>query len=383
MAFIPDEQTAGFIPDEPSGFIPDKPELPTGGGLAEFGKSFVKGTMDVGKGLLGTIQTMHPDPLARYIMKPKVAEAKRKIASAQERFPVTHRGAEAWVGRVLGGAIPYMGAALAGGAAVGPVGAAVVGFSVEGDNAYDDAIASGASENQAQTERLVVGSINAGIEAWQIGKIMKFAKSGKHSLKNFIRLVRKKSFKKAGKLAKNFGADVLRLSLEEGLEEFSQEGVSLGVPAAFRGERPTKPDGTTDWLAVGERLGEAALGGAVAGPILGGGMRVLTGQGGTAQPAPQDIPPGSNVYQTDKGRIVIETPSDIGDKASQKTELKDGLVIDKATGETLTQVTEGTVSGRLDAPKLGKTKIPAFVIEPDEVKTNEPEFSDRCRTFDW
>jgi len=258
-------------------------KLPTAGftgTLSEFGKAVVRGSLRTGKAVVGTAQTLSPlwgkigVLPALGVEKPiKIAEeAKARITRAEEKFPVTHRGAAAWAGRVVGEAIPYMGAALAGGYMVGPIGAAMVGFSVEGDAAYDEAKARGASEEKAQAERVIVGSINAAIEAVQIGRLMKFHNTGKHSLKSFINSVKKKAWKAAGKELKNFTGDILKLSVEEGLEEFAQEGVSIIAPRFTEGPEalPRKPDGSIDWWAIGSRMGEAALGGAVAGGILGG-----------------------------------------------------------------------------------------------------------------
>jgi len=272
-------------------------EEPTllGGALTEFGKGLVSSELGVAKGIVGTAEaalTM-PEEKVRKVGTPwaprlptseeqqertaGLREAKRRIVSAQERFARTYGGTGAWAGRVIGEAIPYMANAMAGGYAIGPVGAAMVGFAVEGDNAYDEAIASGAPEGQAQRERVVVGSINAAIEALQIGRLMKFHQAGKHSVRNFVRLARDKAFKRMFTTGKQFGADILRHSIEEGLEEFAQEGVSISVPALFRGEYPKKEDGTVDYWALGERLGGAALGGAVAGGVLGTAGQVEIG----------------------------------------------------------------------------------------------------------
>lgn len=270
---------------------PEPERLSTGGGLAEFGKGIIKGTLGVGKGFVGTTTAMAgalptekemyelygfaaDRPLAETKARPFV-RAKQKITEVQERFPVTHRGASAWAGRVIGEAIPYMGMALAGGYLIGLPGAAMVGFAVEGDNAYDEAIATGASEEQAQTERVVVGSINAAIEALQIGRLMKFHRTGKHSVRAFINAAKKKSLKEMARTGKQFSSELLKISIEEGLEEFSQEGVSIGVPAVLRDEYPRKVDDTPDWWAIGERLGEASLGGMVAGGVLGGAGAVI------------------------------------------------------------------------------------------------------------
>jgi len=390
------------------------------------GRGVVSAELGVAKSLVGTIDAaLNATPSNRAlgfgapfapqltkIQKTKMAketrevtaplrEAKRRIQSAQEKFGRRYSGALAWTTRTVSEAVPYMANAWAAGVVAGPAGAATVGFVIEGDNAAEDAITSIMKNykltrsqvfanpefmDQVNTERVVVGSLNAIIEAVQIGKIMKFSKSGKHSLKNFVKLARTKGMKYAGKEMKGWSGEIARLSIEEALEEFLQEDVSLSIPAIFRNEYPRKEDGSPDWLAIGERLGEATLGGAVAGPILGGVGRLAAGPGtDVAQKTPPllgkeginvykttsdsrtggpgtDIPPGSNVYQTESGRIVIETPSNIGDKASQKTELKDGLVFDKETGETLTQVEEGTVSGIQDAPK-SEVVTPEQVIE--------------------
>jgi hypothetical protein len=90
----------------------------------------------------------------------------------------------------------------------------------------------------------------------------------------------------------------------------------------------------------------------VAGAGMGGPAGFISGSSSgqqTEQTAPQKIPPGSNIYQTKSGRTVIETPADIG--TEQGTELRGGRVYERATGEELFQVEEGTVSGIQDAPK--------------------------------
>ena len=336
------------------------------------GRGVVSAELGVAKGVMGTLDAMLniPEEKVRKVGTPwapsqfiltaeekrrrtaPIREAKRRIVSAQERFDTKYSGGLAWGTRVVSEAVPYMANAMAAGVVAGPIGAATVGFVIEGDNAYDEAITTGATEEQAQQERVIVGSINAAIEAVQVGRVLRFTKSGKHSVRQFIKRVRDKSWRAAGGELKGFTADVLRLSVEEAIEEFGQEGVSLGVPAMLRGEYPTKEDGSPDWWAIGERLGGAALGGAVAAPFLGGAGSIIagTGRGGVSQDteAPTDIPPGSNIYRTAEDRIVVETPADIG--TEQGTELRDGRVYERTTGEELFQVEEGTVSGIQDAP---------------------------------
>lgn len=310
-----------FIPDEPvrplerqpgalmdtEGFIPDEPlptGLPTGGFFPELGKGIVRGALNVGAATIGTLKAATElqrkiptwnilysgiEAMTGETFEEQQAEIKERIKLATERFPMTHSGGSAWAGRVIGEAVPYMGAALVGGYAIGPAGAAMVGFSVEGDMAYDAAIAKGASEKQAQTDRVIVGSINAAIEALQIGRLMKFHTAGKHSIRNFTRLVRSKAWKLAGKEAVGFSGGVLRVAIEEAVEEFAQEGVSISVPAILRDDYPKKPDGSIDLIAIGERLGEAALGGFVAGGFLGGAGAMVAAGPGVAAPTKVEL----------------------------------------------------------------------------------------------
>ena len=285
-------------------------DAPKGGGFAEFGKGLVDAYLLGGKGALGTIQAAAGGlptekemyelygfdkpterPLGETKARPFV-EAQRRIEAAREPFAMTHTGVTAKAGRILGNAIGYMSQAMAGGYVAGPVGAAMVGFNIEGQSAYDDAIKTGATEEQAQIERLIVGSINAGIEALQISRLMKFHQAGKHSLRSFIQLAKQRAYKRMLQTGKTFGADILRHSIEEGLEEFAQEGVSVTVPALFRGEYPKKEDGTIDMWALGERLGGAAVGGAFAGGVLGTAGQVQLGDSKVSESIPEALDTG-------------------------------------------------------------------------------------------
>jgi hypothetical protein len=291
---IPEQTEYDFEPISESSF------------MNEFGKGLARGSLNVIEGMGGTagaaaqyapqIRTFLKamTPAAQFVpagvikgayeapfvggktpeqLLKKGKEEFKKIR--QEKYPRNAQDARTWAGAVIGEAIPYMGAALAAGYLGGPAGAATVGFSVEGDMAYEEAKRSGASENKAQLERMVIGSINAAIESLQVGQIMKFAKGGRFSLKGFIGLVRQRAFKELAKKGVTFSSNLLKHSINEAIEEFAQEGVSVGVPAILRGEYPKTPEGKTDWVAIGNRLGEAALGGGVAGGILGGGAMVV------------------------------------------------------------------------------------------------------------
>lgn len=288
---------------EPIGIAPTPDISEESGFFGEMGKGLVRGFLNVGSGLVGTAEWAVPGQQESWL------KAKENIQSAASRFPVEDRSWEGWAGRVLGEAFPYMGTALVAGyagagiaggiagagtagltgqaaalggglAAKAPfvgalIGSASIGFAVEGQQAYDNAITHGASDNEANAERLIVGTINAAIEATQISRLMKFHKTGALSLGEFIRNIRNKAWDLIGGDAKKFTGQVLKTALEEGLEESLQEGVSISVPGFIRGDYPKNEDGTINWSGILTRIGEAGIGGGFAGGVLGGAGAVV------------------------------------------------------------------------------------------------------------
>ena len=260
-------------PDQPktgSGFIPDKPSErgPVGEAGAALGRTFLA----AGKGVVGTAKAAimgdlaMTNPTAWHFQRaveqraPMVRErlgealepldvAAERIETAKEKIPRTWKGPGGWAYNTVTEAVGYMGMALAAGYTGGPVGSAMVAYTTEGQQAYDKAKAGGATDAQANQEREIVGSITGAIEALQVDKLMKFHKAGKYSLKAFKELIRKKAYKEAAKVGGKFGKDVLKNAVTEGVEEFSQQGVSLAVPAAMRGDYPKTADGKQIFLS--------------------------------------------------------------------------------------------------------------------------------------
>jgi len=266
--------------------------------VEEMGKGVVRGFINVADGLLGTAELLIPGEPTKGI--------RANMEQASKGFAPDIESAAGWAGRVIGETIPYMGAAMtaaygAGGLAgtlgatakgIGVArgaGAALVAFSVGGEQAYQNAIKSGATEFEAQTERMIVGSINAAIEALQITRLLKFHASGKNSLKAIVGSIRNKAWKSAIKEGAGFTAEILKTSITEGLEELTQEAVSVGVPWALRDDVPRRADGKVDIWALGLQLGGAALGGAVAGGVLGGGGAAIGSATAVARPTGTEI----------------------------------------------------------------------------------------------
>ncbi|MHC4891379.1 MAG: hypothetical protein ACYTEO_18145, partial [Planctomycetota bacterium] len=214
----------------PPGFELDEPETQARGGFVEnFGRAIVASALGVGKAAVGLHETLlkvaYPEfwPESKRQALEATGRWLENIRRTESKFTKTGTGGAAWAGYVIGEAIPYMGSALAGGIIAGPVGAGMVGFAVEGQEAYEGALAGGATEGQAQAERVVVGSMNAAIEALQITRLMKFQKAGKGGVRAFVQAARRKAFREMAKAGTNLTKDILKIAIEEAIEEFVQE----------------------------------------------------------------------------------------------------------------------------------------------------------------
>lgn len=241
--------------------------------------------------------------------------------------PAVGGGWMGYVAEVLGQTLPYMTAAvgaslLSGGtlsgmtvagiplttAQAGVMGSFGVGYAVMGDKAYRDVIEAGGTEFEASLNRLVVGTLNGAVESLQVSHVIRFAKPGKHSVKNLVKLTRNKLWEKALKEGKDLTYEALQLMLREGLEEAIQEMVSIGgltiaVPETF------------DARDAAKQVGMAALGGATAGLVLGGAGRIITGRQTTEfdEMIPRrDVSDMPTMIETAEGTIGYES-ADYGD----------------------------------------------------------------------
>lgn len=306
-----------------------EPEIQEAGAVTtftdEYSKGVFRGFLNTAAGLVGTAEWAIPGTQESLI------EAKRKIQATRDRFNPTHEGAAAWSGKVLGEAIPFMATTMVGGyAGIGVAGAlgksarlgqligsGGVAFAVEGDAAYDSAKNSGATEVQAQTERVLVGSINAALEAWQIDKLIGFHKVGKHSIKGFARNIRNKAFNLIRGDINYFTGEILKLAVTEGLQEAAQEGVSIGIPAALREEYPRLPDGSPDYHAILTQIGEAGLAGTFAGTVLGGAGAFISSTPSLAAPTVResrktaDAIKNSNLSETEKAVLLRDLDTNL------------------------------------------------------------------------
>jgi hypothetical protein len=192
--------------------------------------------------------------------------AKVQPATVAKDAP-TRDKVKAFVANAVGETIPFMAAATASVLATGtPLAAFGTSFAVEGESARQEALAAGASEDQADIEAFVVGTINGALEKLQIDEVLSFAGVGRGSLRSLINAVKEKSLKKIAAAGGRLTLETAKTSISEGLQEALQETTSLFAPGITGREIP--PGGL-------RRVGMAALGGAVAGPILGGAAGIV------------------------------------------------------------------------------------------------------------
>lgn len=182
--------------------------------------------------------------------------------------PAEGGGWRGFVAASIGQAAPYMAAAVGATLLTGtPLGAFGVGYAVEGDEAYRRTIELGGSEEDAQMRRFIVGTINAGIEALQVSRVMKFAKAGRGSAKGILNAATDRAWKKVLKQGGKLTYESAKHSAAEALEEVLQETTQIVSEAKYNPEV---------WDQATQRILMSGLGGGVVGLLLGGGGRVMT-----------------------------------------------------------------------------------------------------------
>ena len=232
--------------------------------LIEFTKAFVKSSSSLAASGLQFIDDINMSPAG------ETAEKLREYAERPEFVGKNPEDIAMLVVQQLGSASPYFLASMTGSGIAGSLGSFTVGYVAAKDRHYQEAISQGADPQRAEIESLIVGLTNGAIEMSQVGKIFKFMKGG---LSAFTKKTAKNAIQKVALGLADTAGQAVKLSVMEGLEELSQEGVSMSVSAISRGEYPRNPDGSTDWEAIMDRLGSAYIGGATVGPIFGAAGR--------------------------------------------------------------------------------------------------------------
>jgi len=251
------------------GKIPDERRVYTGF-WNELGRNTVGGSLNVASGLIGTLASASEGAIWDKDKLEEWANSIHKLSSKPAFTASKEGGWKGFVAASVGQAFPYMAASTAAVITTGqPYAAFAVGFSVEGDNAYRTALANGASEEEAQLNRFVVGTINGAIEQLQVSQLLKFAKVGSGSIKAISKAAQDRAMKKILAAGSKLTLNSLHHFSREALEETLQEFTSIAA------EAEQNPDA---WLFATDRILKAGLGGGVVGLLLGtgGAMRTQT-----------------------------------------------------------------------------------------------------------
>lgn len=139
--------------------------------------------------------------------------------------------------------VPMMAAAAVGGYVLGPAGAWAVAAAAEGDVQAQEALKFLADRDDltdeqkqriADTQRLVVGSINGVVEQLQVGGVLKIAKGmDRGTLKLLKAAVSQRSLTKLGRTVGLIGLGEIATANSEGWEEVIQELVSIGAARVY------------------------------------------------------------------------------------------------------------------------------------------------------
>jgi len=230
----------------------------------------------------------------------KISETADWATMDPATLPSPTPSAKRFAAEVIGGAVPYMTATTIAGVTGGPVWAFLMGFSIMGEQAYRDAKDTGATDAEADRERLIVGGINGLIEAWGFGRLMKIGRGT--SLQAIKHLARNKAWKELAKTGGKVTANMVKHMAAEAIEESLQGTTEEIVPWIFRDIEPEGDFG--DFLT---RRAMEAAGGAFAGGLFAAGR---VGLGGIKQ--------GLQIRQVDSFNAGDETSASLREQFAQR-----------------------------------------------------------------
>jgi hypothetical protein len=248
-----------------------------GKGLERGGERGISGVMGTGAALLRYLAGNVPESEKNTMLtlpagvSENIAQSLYEDAQRWSVQPGEGGGIKGFVAATLGDTLPLFASATVATVAAGPAGAWTVTAMSEGDNAYRQAVADGASPEQAELTRVVVGSVNGVIEMAQVGHVLRLGKRATdQTAKRFAREVSESALKRIAQRGGRITVDVVKSAVQEGFEEVAQGWVGDGSATLIYGKD----------FNLQQRL-EASkqefVGGATAGILLGGGSLLLNG----------------------------------------------------------------------------------------------------------
>ena len=331
----------------------------------EFIRALGRGALNVGSGLLSSFADVAVDSLFDAEKIQELSDSAREAAQDPAFQPGTDGKIKGFIANAVGDALPFMTATIAATLVGGPQAGFGVAYSVEGKNAYFDALEAGATQAQAEMEGMIVGSINAAIELMQIGKIKKFAKAGKQSVKEVAKAAKNNAVKTLLKQGKNITKEGVELAITEGLQEATQETVSVLAPLTTGRELP----GETlkeKALIGGKRVLQAGAGGFVAGPILGGAGRISVA---AANRFGIEVDEEGTPVQPEAARFEAEVSATLAGLQAQseaEAKLAAGTPLSEAERTQFPQIAEqeAQIAKLAETPKKEAKAAPAKVEKP-------------------
>ena len=134
-------------------------------------------------------------------------------------------------------------------------------FAAEGQEAYEQALTDGRTEDEAMQAYNIYGLVSAGIEMVQVGQGLKLLKGQKNALKNVM--AAKAGQRVADKGMKALTPQWLKTAAAESLEEMAQGQVQETTAKAVYGKK--QDGGFTGWLD--RRASEGLIAAAISGPL--------------------------------------------------------------------------------------------------------------------
>src|SRR4030043_439191 len=120
-------------------------------------------------------------------------------------------------------------------------------FITEYGNAKQNALNDGASNTEADLIAVPVATINTIIEGWKIDRIYKLAGMGKGAKQAIKKTIKDRAYKAFLKSGAKFTGVSVKTAINEGIEGFTQEGVSIAIPGFIIGNYPKDENGRNDW----------------------------------------------------------------------------------------------------------------------------------------
>jgi len=312
----------------------------------ELGRSLAAGSMNVAVGGLSAVAEASDNAIWDRQQVEDLAEKIYLKSREQAWQPGESGGVKGFIAQAIGQALPYMAASTAATLFTGtPVSGFAVGYAVEGELAKREALEAGASMEDAEMNKFIVGTINGAIESLQVSQVLQFGSAGKEGIRALVAAARQKAWSKIAKIGKDLTYRQLETALQEALEEALQETTSVVAQERVAPGQISGKEAAT-------RIGGAALGGAVAGPVLGAGGAIL----GTT---------GKKQVTTDIAKVQVE-PSTSASTPTPKRPVDAIGAAQKQPAETQTQ-TESiqTTPGRKigDQEATGPTESKPTIAE--------------------